>query len=190
MDLSERIHLIKKEKKIKSADIAKFLNMEHSNYTRLEKRGSKLTYEQIEKIAEALGVTVKYLLFGEDESIDTHKIELLEKEIEVLKGKNKYLELESSKFKENEVFARRILKLLEVEIGEGDEFIPEVLKKVNDELIDKALSFGLMYISIEEWFKENKNKKKKKSEGKNEIQIPEFKIEELDFTPSKKKTKK
>jgi transcriptional regulator with XRE-family HTH domain len=68
MDISKRIIEVREEKRKTQADLARLLGMEQSNYARLEKRGKKLTFEQIEKIALALGVTAKELLFGEEDN--------------------------------------------------------------------------------------------------------------------------
>ncbi|WP_298352831.1 helix-turn-helix domain-containing protein [Runella sp.] len=65
MDISSKIKAIREAKKIKQIDIANTLDLDPSYYFRLEKRGDKLTLEQLEKIAGALDVSVKELLFGE-----------------------------------------------------------------------------------------------------------------------------
>jgi transcriptional regulator with XRE-family HTH domain len=62
MSLSDKIISIRMAKNISQSAIAKSMGIEPSNYPRLEKRGSKLTLEQVEKIAEALGVSVLELL--------------------------------------------------------------------------------------------------------------------------------
>lgn len=68
MDISERIKAIRKEKKITQSEIAERIGLKHqSNYARLENRGNKLSYEEIQKFASALGVSVQYLLFGEEQ---------------------------------------------------------------------------------------------------------------------------
>ena len=59
--------------------------MVQSNYARLEKRGNKLTLEQIEKIAEALGASVNELL-GIDQT-GQERIAELEIQNESLKKK-------------------------------------------------------------------------------------------------------
>ncbi|MCS6796243.1 MAG: helix-turn-helix domain-containing protein [Raineya sp.] len=106
MNLYERINKLKTERNIRTAQIAKHLNMEQSNYTRLEKRGERMSLEQISQIADALGVSVQYLLFGEKQPQDTNekdrKIKELEKDLEILKMKierqNILLEIYASLF--------------------------------------------------------------------------------------------
>lgn len=86
MDLYKRIQDLKKQRKVRTATIAHALDMEQSNYVRVEKKGSKLTYEQIEGIAGALGISVKEFLFGENETlqtVNTKEIEDLRKENEI-----------------------------------------------------------------------------------------------------------
>ncbi len=65
MDISANIKSIREAKRIKQVEIATFLKVEPSNYAKLEKRGNKLTIEQLEKIAGALGVGLLELLTGE-----------------------------------------------------------------------------------------------------------------------------
>lgn len=68
MNISKRIASIREVKGFTQKQIADLLDMEQSNYSRLEGRGSKLTIEQLEKIASALGVSVVELLTGEGEN--------------------------------------------------------------------------------------------------------------------------
>lgn len=62
MDISKRIVEVREGKHITQTELARKLEMEQSNYSRLEKRGDKLTVEQLERIAQALDVTVGELL--------------------------------------------------------------------------------------------------------------------------------
>lgn len=65
MDISKNIISIRESKGIKQYEVAEKLGIEPPNYSRLEKRGDKLTIEQLKKIADALGVV--YLdFFGLD----------------------------------------------------------------------------------------------------------------------------
>lgn len=77
MDTSKRIASIREAKGFTQKQIADLLDMEQSNYSRLEGRGNKLTIEQLEKIAVALGISMVELLRGQTES----------EEIEALKRK-------------------------------------------------------------------------------------------------------
>ncbi|NJL14173.1 MAG: helix-turn-helix transcriptional regulator [Microscillaceae bacterium] len=77
MDLTKRIKELREAKGLKQSDVAEAIGLETPNYSRLERRGKKLTFEQIEGISEAIGVSVKSLLFGDDDSdTDREVIEL------------------------------------------------------------------------------------------------------------------
>ena len=85
MSISENIQRIRQEKGIPQAKVAELIGMERTNYFRLEKRGNKLTIEQLEKIAGALGVSVVELLTGEVQKVeDSERVKVLEKEVERL----------------------------------------------------------------------------------------------------------
>lgn len=86
MDISKNIISIRESKGIKQSEIAQMLDIEQSNYSRLEKRGSKLTLEQIEKIADALNVTVSEILGITTDLKNTSK------EVEQLRKRNEELE--------------------------------------------------------------------------------------------------
>lgn len=73
LDVAKRIKELRESKKITQTDIAAKLGMVPSNYSRLETKGNRIVFEQIEKIAEVLEVSVKELLFGEQ---DTSKVQL------------------------------------------------------------------------------------------------------------------
>jgi transcriptional regulator with XRE-family HTH domain len=77
MDLSERIKKEREKRGIKQVDMANALNLERSNYTRLENRGNKMALEQIQAIADVIGVSMKELMGIEDVLVDT-KVELNE----------------------------------------------------------------------------------------------------------------
>lgn len=76
IDISKRIKEVREAKRMTQAQVADKLSIERSNYHRFENRDKKLTFEQIENIASALGVTLKELIFGEE---DQSKQKLLEK---------------------------------------------------------------------------------------------------------------
>jgi transcriptional regulator with XRE-family HTH domain len=81
MDISSKIKAIRETKKIKQIDIANILDLDPSYYFRLEKRGDKLTIEQLEKIAGALGVSVIELLTGEQQTVKSdERVKELEEE--------------------------------------------------------------------------------------------------------------
>lgn len=85
MDISERIAQIREEKKIRKADMSRILDMDASQYNKFEKRGKKLTIEQLDLISQALGVSMVELLTGESQKVeDSGKVKELGKRIDEL----------------------------------------------------------------------------------------------------------
>lgn len=70
MGVSERIKAIREVKRIKQIDVAATLNLDPSYYARLEKRGEKMSIEQLQSIADALGVSLGELLGTDDKVIE------------------------------------------------------------------------------------------------------------------------
>ncbi len=94
MDIGQNIKTIREAKRIKQIEVATILGVDNSYYARLEKRGNKLSIEQLEKIADALGVSVKVLLFGEteDSKEDTQVLKTRIAELEsIIKDKSKII---------------------------------------------------------------------------------------------------
>jgi transcriptional regulator with XRE-family HTH domain len=95
MDIAQRIKEEREKRGIKQVDMANFLNIERSNYTRLENRGSKLTLDQITSIASAIGISPAELL-GLESSSAEQQVEIKEneknKEIDDLKKRVSELE--------------------------------------------------------------------------------------------------
>lgn len=93
MNLSEKITKLRESKNIKQSEMAKALGIDQPNYSRLEKRGEKLTIEQLQRISELLGVDIAYFF---TENTPTHEkfkkeIELLKQEIEEQRLDNRIL---------------------------------------------------------------------------------------------------
>jgi transcriptional regulator with XRE-family HTH domain len=87
MELSERITFLRESKGLKQYEIANALGIEPPNYSRLEKRGDKLSIEQIKAIATALGVSLNELL-GLDAPVENEeKVKELKKRIEELESR-------------------------------------------------------------------------------------------------------
>lgn len=93
MDIGKNIKAIREAKRIKQVEVAELLEVDNSYYAKLEKRGNKLTVEQLEKIAVALGVSIKELLFGEKEDSND----------DIGYYKNRNNDLESILFDKNEI---------------------------------------------------------------------------------------
>lgn len=109
MSISDNIKAIRTQKGIAQAEIARRLEIEPSSYHRLENRGDKLTLEQAENIAKALGVTrLELLTWGDpkDARVDSADNSQFQKRIaeleDRLKDKDKliqYTELEFDNLK-------------------------------------------------------------------------------------------
>lgn len=88
MDISNSIRKLRESKHLTQQEVADKLQIERSNYARFEARGKKLTIEQLENIAEALGVSSIEILTGNPQSTGPSQKEVeLEKENEQLKKK-------------------------------------------------------------------------------------------------------
>lgn len=58
MDLSKNIREIRESLKIKQIEMANALDIDPPNYARLEKRGNKLSFEQLQQIADVFKMSV------------------------------------------------------------------------------------------------------------------------------------
>lgn len=105
MDISKKIVEIRESKRIKQTEIAEKLSMDRQNYSRIEKKGKKLTIEQLEGIANALGVTIGEILGIEDNKIKVAGYRIVQSDLE-----KKVIDLEE-KLKDKE----RIIALLDKE---------------------------------------------------------------------------
>ena len=102
MDISKSIREVREEKRLTQLEVADKLQMERSNYARLEARGNKLTIEQLEKIAGALGVSVMELLTGEGQKVqDSEEVERLRKRVEELEDRIKDKEESNRRIKKD-----------------------------------------------------------------------------------------
>lgn len=62
MDISKNIYNARMSSGLTQLQVAIKLGLEQSNYSRLESRGNKITIEQLQRIAEAIGVDISTLL--------------------------------------------------------------------------------------------------------------------------------
>ncbi|WP_273215638.1 helix-turn-helix domain-containing protein [Runella zeae] len=93
MDISNSIRKLRESKHLTQQEVADKLQIERSNYARFEARGNKLTIEQLEKIAEALGVKITEILIDKPQNEEpTPKEQALLKEVETLKKRVEDLE--------------------------------------------------------------------------------------------------
>lgn len=85
MDITQNIVSIRESKGLKQSEIASKIGIDQPNYSRLEKRGDKLSIEQLKAIATALDVPLNELL-GLDAPVENEeKIKELENRIKELK---------------------------------------------------------------------------------------------------------
>jgi len=85
--IKDRIEKIRNQKNIAKAVISEKVGIQRQNYERMLAKDTKLSFEEISKIASALGVSVQYLLFGEqpspqDDSEKDKRIREQEKDLE------------------------------------------------------------------------------------------------------------
>ena len=137
MDLAEKIKREREKRGIKQVDMANALNLERSNYTRMENRGSKMTLDQIQGIAEVIGISV---------------LELMDIEIPKLEEKNETRENDNIK---KIKFLEKRIEELEDRIGDKNIIIKnsynklDIISEVINDLIEeyiygKANKWGLL----------------------------------------------
>jgi transcriptional regulator with XRE-family HTH domain len=90
MNLNVNIREIRESKRLKQIEVSDALNMDNSQYAKFEKRGKKLSLEQIESLSEVLGVSIYEILGIEEKTTITSEDK--DKEIEELKKRIAELE--------------------------------------------------------------------------------------------------
>jgi transcriptional regulator with XRE-family HTH domain len=145
MDLTKLIIELREKKRIKQVEIAQKLDMDKANYHRIENKGNKLTFEQLEAIANALGVSTKELLFGEKSENSNGKIEELTKEIELLKREKSILERELAEYKIEATVYKYFLFDLE---NQSEEEIKSFFEQSRHILSNKKALIGLASIVL------------------------------------------
>jgi transcriptional regulator with XRE-family HTH domain len=123
MDISKHIISIRERKKIKQIEIAESLSMDRQNYSRLEKRGEKLTLEQLINIASALDVDLAEII----------GIEVIEKvEIDKCKEENDKLN----------VILKDKIDLLNIERNKINRFSNEILEEFKSKVAHYVFECG------------------------------------------------
>lgn len=176
MDISKNIKAVREERKISQSEIARRLGVEPTNYPRMEKRGNKLTIEQLEKIAKALGVTAIELMTGEaQKEKDDERIIELERRIKELEDRIKDKEslLFSYKdrlatvdynFRISHTILRGVFFTLKESLDKNSMNIDEKVKDYFSTIVDllerplnisdKVLEFNIPYVSDSSQYKE------------------------------------
>ena len=94
MDIRNNIKSLREQKGVSQYEMADRMNLDQSSYSRLEKRGNKLSIEQIQSIADALGVDLNSALGYEEPKPDVSTAQLSELQI---KNENLLSEIRSLK---------------------------------------------------------------------------------------------
>ncbi|WP_168207735.1 helix-turn-helix domain-containing protein [Spirosoma sp. KCTC 42546] len=66
MDITKNIKTIRGQKGIKQIDMAARMNLERSNYSRIENKGNEISIRQLQEIADALEVPLFDLIFPQE----------------------------------------------------------------------------------------------------------------------------
>ena len=91
MDISQKIKDLRKSKNLSQRDLAEILETTQSAVNYFENKGKDLTLGQTERLANALGVSVKELLFDEkEEKTDNNAFVELQRQIDFLTMELKY----------------------------------------------------------------------------------------------------
>lgn len=90
MTIAENIKRERENRGVKQSTIAEKLGLDRSNYHRIENREKKLTIEQLELIADAIGCTLFDLLGGVSE-YENKEIQALNEVIEGIQEDNRML---------------------------------------------------------------------------------------------------
>lgn len=147
MDISENIKIIREGRKVKQSDLARSLGIEPTNYPRLEKRGNKLSIEQLNAIADGLGVSLLELITGgkplnglnnDGKTISTNQSESA---IECSELKKRIKELETLN-RANERYIDLVISTLNYHFNSAFHSIAErydigELEKIEDEELDR-----------------------------------------------------
>ena len=137
MDISENIKKIREAKRISQSELARKLNIEPTNYPRIEKRGNGLTIKQLQSIAGALGVSVGELLGGEAKAEKNNEIvEKLEARITELQERVVELKsvIDGHKFVVNTINF------------EADNFVNDLFYELDTQIVSTAMRMGLLEV--------------------------------------------
>lgn len=143
MSISDRIKAIRESKKIRQSDIARALGIEPTNYPRLENRGNKLSFEQLEAIAGVLEVSVLDILtWGESKELEKEEakeVAQLQKENEELKKRMKELESLNTAYEKyiNTLSNNFTFQFNQIFEDAAERFDYGVLIKIEDAELDK-----------------------------------------------------
>jgi transcriptional regulator with XRE-family HTH domain len=135
MDMSKAIISTRESKGLKQSEVAAKLGIDQPNYSRLEKRGKKLTLEQIESIAKALDVNPNVLLGIEiEEMANRDEKDTLLKQNEDYKKRIEELEMRLSNIEE----ANRIKdELNTIKQNQHQEKTQQAKEKITERMLER-----------------------------------------------------
>lgn len=99
MDLINKIRTLRESKGLTQEDLADKFGVTRSNYAYLEGRGSKLTIEQLDKIAGALGVSVVEMLTDDVAPVSEREKSLEKRVVELEQSLQEVRELKDYQLK-------------------------------------------------------------------------------------------
>ncbi len=151
MDISQNIKQIRDSKGMTQAMVAESLNMDRANYSRIEKRGDKLTIAQLKAIADVLKIPLGELLGIEQKSEGNKEyVKKLEANVERLE---KVVDLYQDTVKDFESVANdylaRTFREQAISIAINEDLIPKERWKGWVELEEEAQGWSYDLDSIE-----------------------------------------
>ena len=117
--VSRRIRAVRMERGLSQVDVANLLEIDRSNYHRMERRGEKLTIEQLDRIAKILDVPTVVLIAGQwdGEAINfSNELGLLQKKVTELEEKLRDKQIVVDSSQTQMLFYQRGILLLQREV--------------------------------------------------------------------------
>lgn len=135
MSITDKVKAIRDELRLSQAEIARRLEIEPPSYHRLENRGDKLSFEQLQSIANALGVSSLYIITW-GEAVPHHQnVGDRSEEIQMLR--ERIADLENSLSRANNI-VDAFVYMMNGGKGMNEERAQEVAKTFEADL-DKAM---------------------------------------------------
>jgi transcriptional regulator with XRE-family HTH domain len=134
MDMSKSIINTREKKNLKQSEVAARMGIDQPNYSRLEKRGKKLTLEQIEAIAKALEVSPNVLIGIEGEGTSVKDdVESLTRQNEEYKKRIEELEARLLSLDEANRIKEELNNIKQAQLSERTKLIQE---KVTEKMLE------------------------------------------------------
>lgn len=134
MNMSKSIIAARERKNLKQSEVAARMGIDQPNYSRLEKRGKKLTLEQIEAIANALEVSPNVLIGIEGEGTSVKDdVEYLTRQNEEYKKRIEELETRLMSLDEANRIKEELNNIKQAQLSEKTKLIQE---KVTEKMLE------------------------------------------------------